>query len=96
MSTFQVVWVLGWMFENWDFFVGCLCGCKIPLLHGQDLSRLGFNSPRGNVCVFMFLNLVCVFFSLVSKCRHGHTFGKQIYHCFQTPKANFATFLKIP
>jgi hypothetical protein len=52
---------LGWMFESWDFFVGCLCGCKIPLLHRQDLSRLGFNYPRGNVCVYVFKFSLCVF-----------------------------------
>jgi hypothetical protein len=57
---------LGWMFESWDFFVGCLCGCKTPLLHRQDLSRLGFNSLGGDVYVFMFLNLVCVCVSYLS------------------------------
>ncbi len=56
----QDVWVLGWMFQNWDLFVGCYCGCRIPLLCGQDLLRLGFNSPRGDhvyvcVCVFIFI-----------------------------------------
>jgi hypothetical protein len=51
---------LGWMFESWDFFVGCLCGCKTPLLHGHDLSRPGFNSPGGNVYMSMFLDLVYV------------------------------------
>jgi hypothetical protein len=28
--------------------VGCYCGCRTPMLHGHNLSRLGFNSPRGD------------------------------------------------
>jgi hypothetical protein len=39
-----------------------------------------------DVYVYMFLDVVCVFFPLVSKFKHGRTFCKQIYHCFQTPK----------
>jgi hypothetical protein len=39
---------------------------------------------------------LCVCFSLVSKCRHGHTFSKQICDYFQTPKANYVALLKIP
>jgi hypothetical protein len=38
-----------------------LCGCMTLLLHGQDLSRSGFNSPRKDVYVSMFLDFVCVF-----------------------------------
>jgi hypothetical protein len=28
--------------------VVCYCGCRTPLLHGQKLSRMGFDSPRGD------------------------------------------------
>jgi len=28
--------------------VGCYCGCMTPFLHGWNLSRLGFDSPRGD------------------------------------------------
>ncbi len=28
--------------------VACYCGCRTLLLHGQNLSRLGFNSPKGD------------------------------------------------
>ncbi len=53
------MWALDWMFGSWDFFVGCLCECRTLLQHGHDLSRSGFNSPRGDVYV-LFLDLVCV------------------------------------
>jgi hypothetical protein len=26
--------------------VGCYCGCRTPLMHWKNLSRLGFHSPR--------------------------------------------------
>jgi hypothetical protein len=38
---YLVLWVLGWMFQDWDLFMGCLCGCMTLLLHGHDLSTLG-------------------------------------------------------
>jgi hypothetical protein len=25
--------------------VGCYCGCRTPLMHGKNLSTLGFHSP---------------------------------------------------
>ncbi len=28
--------------------VGCYCGCRTPLLHGQNISGLGFDSTRGD------------------------------------------------
>ncbi len=61
------MWVLGWMFESWDFFVECLCGCMTPLLPRQDLSRSGFNSPGLDVYVSMFLDLVYVCVSHLSQ-----------------------------
>ncbi len=61
------MWVLGWMFESWDFFVGCLCECKTPLLRGQDLSRSVFISPRGDVYVSIFLDFVYVCVSHLSQ-----------------------------
>ncbi len=59
----QDVWVLGWMFQSWDLFVGCYCGCRTPLLHGQDLSKSGFDSFGGdhvNVCVCVCLYLYVI------------------------------------
>jgi hypothetical protein len=61
----QIVWMLGWMFQNWELFMGCLCGCKTPLLHAQDLSKLGsipltemFVCVCVCVCVCEFLDLM--------------------------------------
>jgi hypothetical protein len=54
---------LGWMFQSWDLFVGCYCGCRTPLLHGQDLSKSGFDSFGGdhvNVCVCVCLYLYVI------------------------------------
>ncbi len=61
------MWVLCSIFESWDFFAGCLCGCKTPLLHGHHLSRSRLNSLRGDVYVSMFLDLVYVCVSHLSQ-----------------------------
>jgi hypothetical protein len=56
---YLVLWVLGWMFQHWDLFMGSLCGRMTLLLHGHDLSMLRFNSLECLLmCVFEFLDSI--------------------------------------